>query len=101
MAKLQLQDVPLRQLQRVRRIGSVLLGPKALAGRGVQYVRQLAENGDMFELSGLADRVTLEQLLALSGTVWVTDADRGNFHAIIEVSASWLTRDAPQLESES
>jgi hypothetical protein len=98
---LQLQDVVLLQVQQIRRIGSVALGPQPLPGRGVQYTRQLSTNGDMYEVSGYGDRVTVEQIFALSGTVWVSDPDLGSFHAIVEVDASWLTALAPHIESTS
>ena len=98
---MQIQDVTLRQLQQVRRIGSAVFGPKPLPGRGFQYERQLSVNGDTYELTGNVDRVTLEQIFALSGVVWVTDPDLGSFHATIEVDASWLVAVAPQIESTS
>lgn len=98
---MQLQDVTLLQVQQVRRIGSVAVGPQPLPGRGIQYQRQLSENGDTYELTGYSDRVTLEQMFALSGVVWVTDQDLGSFHATIELDASWLVTLAPQIESTS
>lgn len=98
---MQLQDVALLQVQEIRRIRSVMLGPQPLPGRGVQYTRQLAMNGDTYEVSGYSDRVTLEQIFMLSGTVWVSDPDLGSFHAIVEVDASWLVALAPQIESAS
>lgn len=98
---MQLQDVVLNQLQEIRRIASMAFGPKSLPGRGFQYERQLSTNGDTYELSGYVDRATLEQVFALSGTIWVTDPDVGNFHAIIEIEASWLVQLAPQIETTS
>jgi hypothetical protein len=84
----------------MRRIGSLLLGLQPTPGRGFEYTRQLATNGDAWEIDGLTDVVTLEQLFAIpdTGPVWVTDPDRGNFHATVEVEAAWVTDDAPELE---
>ena len=97
---MQIQGVTPPQLLLVRRMSSLLLGPQAIPGRGIEYDRVLAINGDTWELQGLADRVTLEQLAAIpnNGTVWVTDPDRGNFHATIEVEAVWTADDCVQLE---
>jgi hypothetical protein len=95
---MELQAIDLRQLMMVRRIGSAQLGLQPLSGRDIEYVRQLSSNGDTYELSGLSDKATLDQLFGLSGTIWVTDSDWGNFHAVIEVSASWNAQDAPELE---
>lgn len=97
---MQIQGLTPPQLQLIRRISAALLGPQPTPGRGIEYDRVLATNGDIWELQGLADRVTLEQLFAIhdNGTVWVTDPDRGNFHAIIEVEAAWTADDCVQLE---
>ncbi|MGD0175798.1 MAG: hypothetical protein ABSC50_03115 [Candidatus Bathyarchaeia archaeon] len=97
---MQIQGLTPPQLLLVRRVGAALLGPRPIPNRGIEYDRVLATNGDTWELQGLADRVTLEQLFALhrAGTVWVTDPDRGNFHATIEVEAAWVAEDAPELE---
>ena len=97
---MQVQGLTLPQVGLIRRISSLLLGQQPIPGRGMQYTRQLATNGDTWEIDGLTDRVTLEQLFAIPhhGTVWVTDPDRGNFHATIEVVAAWVADDAPELE---
>ncbi len=97
---LNIQGLVLPHVLLIRRISSVALGPKPTPGRGFEYVRQLGSNGDTWEVGGLVDRVTLEQFFALqnAGAVWVKDPDRGNFHAIIEVEATWVADDAPELE---
>lgn len=97
---MQIQGITPPQLQLIRRIGATLLGPQPTPGCGIEYDRVLATNGDTLEIHGLTDRVTLEQLFAIPhhGTIWVTDSDRGNFHATIEVEAAWVADDAPQLE---
>lgn len=100
---MQVQGLTLPQVQLVRRIASLLLGLQPTPGRGMQYTRQLATNGDAWEIDGRTDRATLEQLFAIpdNGTIWVTDPDRGNFHATIEVEASWVADDATELEKAS
>ncbi len=102
---MQVQGMLLPRVELIRRVASVLLGLQPTPGRGAQYARQLATNGDTWEIGGLVDRVTLEQLFALpsqaNGAVWVTDSDRGNFHATIEVEAAWIADDAPELERTS
>jgi hypothetical protein len=100
---MQVQGMPLPRVELIRRVASVLLGLQPTPGRGTQYTRQLSTNGDTCEIGGLVDRVTLEQLFAIpdNGTVWVTDTDRGNFHATIEVEAAWTADDAPELERTS
>ncbi|MGA8856193.1 MAG: hypothetical protein WB643_03395 [Candidatus Bathyarchaeia archaeon] len=98
---IQVQGLQLPQVQLINRIGSLLLGLQPLPGRGMQYARELATNGDTWEINGFIDRVTLEQLFAIPhhGTVWVTSITYGRFHATIEVEAAWVADDAPQLES--
>jgi hypothetical protein len=100
---MQVQGLPLPQVQLVRRVASLLLGLQPTPGRGFEYTRQLATNGDTWEIDGRTDRVTMEQLFAIPhhGTVWVTDTDRGDFHATIEVEATWTADDAPELEKDS
>ena len=97
---IQVQGLTLLQVELIRRTSSIMLGQESLPGRGFEYTWQLATNGDAWEVDGLTDRVTLEQLFALPnpGKVWVTDPDRGNFHATIEVEATWVVEDAPELE---
>ena len=97
---MQVQGLTPPRLLLVRRVSSLLLGPQPIPGGGVEYDRVLATNGDTWELQGLSDRVTLEELFAipLNGTIWVTDPDRGNFHATIEVEAAWAADDSPQIE---
>jgi hypothetical protein len=96
---MQIQGLTLPQVLLVRRTASLMMGLQPTPGRGMQYTRQLAANGDTWEVQGLTDPVTLEQLFALeqAGAIWVTDPDRGNFHATIEVEASWVVEDAPEL----
>ncbi len=97
---MQAQAITLPKILLIRRIGSVALGPRPIPTRNFEYARQLSSNGDTWEINGLVDRATLEQLFALqvNGTVWVTDQDRGNFHATIEVEAAWTADDCVQLE---
>lgn len=88
------------QIESIRRIVSLTMGLAPIGCRGAQYTREISNKGDTWEIRGLTDRVTLEQLFALpaNGAIWVTDAVRGNFHATLEVEASWAAVDAPQLE---
>jgi hypothetical protein len=116
------QGISLPRVELIRRIASLLLGlqpiPSPSAQSAIyfsyvyfdlayfaaaiavphsitQYTRQLATNGDNWEIDGLTDHVTLEKLFALpdNGAIWVIDADRGSFHAIIEVEAAWTADD--------
>jgi hypothetical protein len=98
-----INNLVLPQVQTVRRISSSKLGLAPLPGRGFQYSRQLSTAGDVYEVTGLADRAKLEELFSLqnSGTVWFTDPVRGSFHATIEVQASWVADDAPELEKDA
>ena len=97
---MQVQGFTLPQVQMIRRVASIQLGLEPIPGRSPQYTRQLATNGDTWELQGLTDRVSLEELFAIpqNGAIWVTDPDRGNFHATLEVEAAWVADDAPELE---
>lgn len=97
---IQIQGVPLPQIELINVIGSLLLGLQATPTRGMQYARQLATNGDTWEIQGLTDRAFLEQLFAIPyhGTIWVTCLPYEHFHATIEVEAAWVTDDAPELE---
>ena len=98
---MQVQGLTLPQVQLIRRTASLQLGLQPTPGRGFEYTRPLATNGDTWEIDGLTDRVTLEQLFAIpdNGTIWVMDPDRGNFHATVEVEASWTADDAAELET--
>jgi hypothetical protein len=97
---MQVQGVTLPQVQNMSRMVSVMLGLQSTPSRGVQYTRQLAANGDAWEIQGFVDHVTLDQFLALPdhGALWVTDPDRGNFHATLEVEATWTAIECSQAE---
>ncbi len=97
---MEVQGIPLPKIQEIQRITNNRLGLQPTPLRGVRYTRQLSTDGDTWEIAGLIDHATLDELFGVAtlGTVWITDPDRGNFHAIIEVEAAWRTEDAPHLE---
>ncbi len=100
-----LQPIPSPSAQSVTYFGNMYFDPAYFAAVAAvphsisRYTRQLATNGDAWEIGGLTDHVTLEKLFALpdNGTVWVTDSDRGCFHAILEVEAAWTTEDVVEV----
>jgi hypothetical protein len=100
---MQIQGLDLPQIQLVRKITSDQLGRQPLPGREMEYVRWLSSDGDSLEVQGLIDRASVDQLFGISdvGVIWVTDPTLGNFHAIIEVEATWVAGDSAASETTS
>ena len=93
---MEINGLTLPQILAIRRISSETRSLQPIPNRGVQCNRQTSINGDVWDIQGLASTADLDLLFGLSqnGVVWVTDTDRGNFHAILEVQSDCDVEDA-------